>query len=243
MVVSNIGVVPDFSSLYTTNAGPYTATIQVALQDSHRASSFEYMDQVQEEIGKQFPEVADLLLQRLDGGCDVEHGDAGAHRCAGEQSGSAPDLRRRAGPWRAQIRRLRGVGEVYIPQDMNYPGAAAGCGPGACRGVGADSEGRGGQRHHGAEFELHDRAQLLGGPQNRQRLLPDRPVLRKRPAAIHNLVDLSKFRCDGNREPHRTPQDRLFIRISASTRAALSEPSRLTPMPDTVVQSRHVVEY
>ena len=26
MVVSNIGVVPDFSSLYTTNAGPYTAT-------------------------------------------------------------------------------------------------------------------------------------------------------------------------------------------------------------------------
>ena len=31
MVVSNIGVVPDFSSLYTTNAGPYTATIQVAL--------------------------------------------------------------------------------------------------------------------------------------------------------------------------------------------------------------------
>src|SRR5208283_4411854 len=29
LVVSNIGVVPDFSSLYTTNAGPYTATVQV----------------------------------------------------------------------------------------------------------------------------------------------------------------------------------------------------------------------
>ena len=37
MVVSNIGVVPDFSSLYTTNAGPYTATIQVALQDDASA--------------------------------------------------------------------------------------------------------------------------------------------------------------------------------------------------------------
>ena len=35
MVVSNIGVVPDFSSLYTTNAGPYTATIQVALNQPH----------------------------------------------------------------------------------------------------------------------------------------------------------------------------------------------------------------
>ncbi|HYA24507.1 MAG TPA: efflux RND transporter permease subunit, partial [Terriglobales bacterium] len=28
-IVSNIGVVPDFSALYTTNAGPYTATVQV----------------------------------------------------------------------------------------------------------------------------------------------------------------------------------------------------------------------
>ena len=47
MVVSNIGVVPDFSSLYTTNAGPYTATIQVALKTSISSSSFEYMDRVQ----------------------------------------------------------------------------------------------------------------------------------------------------------------------------------------------------
>ena len=50
LVVSNIGVVPDFSSLYTTNAGPYTATVQVQLQDDHRRSSFDYMREVQEEI-------------------------------------------------------------------------------------------------------------------------------------------------------------------------------------------------
>ena len=43
MVVSNLGVVPDFSSLYTTNAGPYTATIQVALREDHRKSSAFYM--------------------------------------------------------------------------------------------------------------------------------------------------------------------------------------------------------
>jgi multidrug efflux pump subunit AcrB len=40
MVVSNIGIVPDFSALYTTNAGPYTATIQVALNEGHERSSF-----------------------------------------------------------------------------------------------------------------------------------------------------------------------------------------------------------
>ena len=57
LVVSNIGVVPDFSSLYTTNAGPYTATVQVQLQDEHRRSSFDYMQEVQEEISKQYPEI------------------------------------------------------------------------------------------------------------------------------------------------------------------------------------------
>src|SRR5271169_5036647 len=55
-VVSNIGVVPDFSSLYTTNSGPYTATVQVQLNDSHKRSSFEYMDSVQQKMASQFPE-------------------------------------------------------------------------------------------------------------------------------------------------------------------------------------------
>jgi multidrug efflux pump subunit AcrB len=120
MVVSNIGVVPDFSSLYTTNAGPYTATIQVALQDSHRQSSFQYMDRVREEMGAQFPEIrtffhsgsmVDAILNMgMPAPIDVQvsSGDA-------EQSyGIAQDLAR-------QIRGLPGVGEVYIPQDMNYP--------------------------------------------------------------------------------------------------------------------------
>jgi multidrug efflux pump subunit AcrB len=53
-IVSNIGVVPDFSALYTTNSGPYTATVQVALNEPHRFSSFEYMDRVQKAIASQF---------------------------------------------------------------------------------------------------------------------------------------------------------------------------------------------
>jgi len=118
--VSNIGVVPDFSSLYTTNAGPYTATIQVALQDSHRRSSFEYMDRVREEMGERFPEIrtffqsgsmVDAILNMgMPAPIDVQvsSGDLG------QSYGIAQDLARR-------IRGLPGVGEVYIPQDMNYP--------------------------------------------------------------------------------------------------------------------------
>ena len=54
-IVSNIGVVPDFSALYTTNSGPYTATVQVALNEPHRLSSFEYMDRVQKAWRSSFP--------------------------------------------------------------------------------------------------------------------------------------------------------------------------------------------
>ena len=76
MVVSNIGVVPDFSSLYTTNAGPYTATIQVALNEPHHLSSFEYMDRVQKEMASPLSGRSNLLFQRFDGRCDPEHGYA-----------------------------------------------------------------------------------------------------------------------------------------------------------------------
>ena len=39
MILSNIGVVNDISSLYTTNAGMYTATIQVALNEDTRPAA------------------------------------------------------------------------------------------------------------------------------------------------------------------------------------------------------------
>jgi hydrophobic/amphiphilic exporter-1 (mainly G- bacteria), HAE1 family len=120
MVVSNIGVVPDFSALYTTNAGPYTATIQVALADSHAASSFTYMERVRQGIASQYPQLrtffqtgsmVDAVLNTgLPAPIDVQV--------------SSPDLARGyalAQNLAARIRRLSGVGEVYIPQDMNYP--------------------------------------------------------------------------------------------------------------------------
>ena len=120
LVVSNIGVVPDFSALYTTNAGPYMATVQVQLQDEHRRSSFDYMQQVQEEISKQYPEIrtffqsgsmVDAILNMgMPAPIDVQVSSSEL----GKSYDIAQDLAR-------QIRDLPGVGEVYIPQDMNYP--------------------------------------------------------------------------------------------------------------------------
>jgi hydrophobic/amphiphilic exporter-1 (mainly G- bacteria), HAE1 family len=120
LVVSNIGMVPDFSALYTTNSGEYTATVQVQLQDEHKRSSFEYMREVQDGINKQYPQLrtffssgsmVDAILNTgMPAPIDVQVSSSKL-----EQSYKiAQDL---AG----QIRKLPGAGQVYIPQDMNYP--------------------------------------------------------------------------------------------------------------------------
>jgi multidrug efflux pump subunit AcrB len=121
MIVSNIGVVPDFSALYTSNVGSYMATMQVALQDSHRLSSFDYMERVQREIGARFPElrtfmssgsmVDAILNMGMPAPIDVQV--TGNH--LRQTYAVAQDLAGRIG-------RLPGVGQVYVPQDANYPG-------------------------------------------------------------------------------------------------------------------------
>ncbi len=57
MIVSTVGLDPGFSSLYTTNAGEYTATIQTALTPSHQVSSFDYMDRVRRQIAADYPDL------------------------------------------------------------------------------------------------------------------------------------------------------------------------------------------
>ena len=78
MVVSNIGVVPDFSSLYTTNAGPYTATIQVALQDDHQLEQLRVYGAGAERNGEPIPGYPHILFERFHGGCHSELRNAGA---------------------------------------------------------------------------------------------------------------------------------------------------------------------
>ena len=120
MVVSNIGIVPDFSALYTTNAGPYTATIQVSLKEPHKIDSFEYIDRIRREIAGKYPDlrtfftsgsmVDAILNMGMPAPIDVQ---VSSHEL-GRTYNVAQELA-------ARIRRLPDIGEVYIPQDMNYP--------------------------------------------------------------------------------------------------------------------------
>jgi HAE1 family hydrophobic/amphiphilic exporter-1 len=119
-IVSNIGVVPDFSALYTTNAGPYTATVQVQLNEPHRLSSFEYMDRVQKQMESQFPDIRTFFYSGSMVDAILNSGKVAPI----DVQVSSPDLPQIYGIAQnlaGQIRQVRGVGEIYIPQDMNYP--------------------------------------------------------------------------------------------------------------------------
>jgi len=52
MVVSNIGVTPDFSAIYTPNSAPHTAFVQASLKEGHKVGSYEYMGRVREELSQ-----------------------------------------------------------------------------------------------------------------------------------------------------------------------------------------------
>ncbi len=120
MVLSNIGVVNDISSLYTTNQGQYTATIQVALSDGQKVGSLEYMDRVHERLTAEFPDVRAffqsgslqdaILNQGMPAPSDVQ-----------VHTRDLDLTYRTAQELAARIRQLPGVGQIFIPQDMNYP--------------------------------------------------------------------------------------------------------------------------
>ncbi|HEY6272533.1 MAG TPA: efflux RND transporter permease subunit [Terriglobales bacterium] len=119
-VVSNIGLMPDLSALFTPNSGMHTAFIQVGLNPEHKQSSFRYMKQVREEVAKELPQlrtffqsgglVDSVLNQGAPAPIDVQVSGMNlenANQVAQELAG--------------KIKALPGVGDVYIPQDLDYP--------------------------------------------------------------------------------------------------------------------------
>jgi hydrophobic/amphiphilic exporter-1 (mainly G- bacteria), HAE1 family len=120
-VVSNIGVMPDLSSLFTPNSGMHTAFIQVGLKEDHAVSSFTYMDEVRKRIAQQMPElrtyfqsggIVDAVLnQGLPAPFDLQ--------VSGIDMGTDNQIAQKLVQ---QIKGLPGVSDVFIPQDIDYPG-------------------------------------------------------------------------------------------------------------------------
>jgi hydrophobic/amphiphilic exporter-1 (mainly G- bacteria), HAE1 family len=121
MIVSNIGMTNDFSALYTTNTASYTSTIQTQLSDDHYIGSYEYMDRVQAAVRNRFPELR-TFFQSGSIVDSVLNTGMPAPIDVSIVSPNIADNAQFAQQLGAQISHLAGVGQVYIPQDMDYPG-------------------------------------------------------------------------------------------------------------------------
>jgi multidrug efflux pump subunit AcrB len=123
MIVSNIGVYPDLSAIYTTNASMDTAFVQVSLKEKHSIGSYEYMKRVREKLSNEMPElttyfqagglVDSVVNQGLAAPIDIQVSSM-------DMEGSYALAKTLA----QKIKAMPNVSGVYIPQDLDYPGIA-----------------------------------------------------------------------------------------------------------------------
>jgi multidrug efflux pump subunit AcrB len=121
MIVSNIGVYPDLSAIYTTNASMDTAFVQTSLKQDHKAGSYHYMRLVQRKLARQMPELSTyfqagglidgVINQGLPAPIDIQIKSADMAKSYALASEMA-----------ARIQAMPNVEGVYIPQSINYPG-------------------------------------------------------------------------------------------------------------------------
>ena len=121
MVVSNIGITPDFSAIYTSNSGQHTAFVQVSLKKEHSVGSYEYMRRVRAKLDADLPELSTyfqsggLVDSVVNLGLPAPIDIQVSGNDQKQAYGMAADIARK-------IRQLKGVSDVLIPQDLDYPG-------------------------------------------------------------------------------------------------------------------------
>ncbi len=123
MIVSNIGVYPDLSAIYTTNASMDTAFVQTSLKEDHSVGSYEYMRRVRERLSREMPElttyfqagglVDGVVNQGLPAPIDIQ--------VSSMDMDSAYALAQNLAQ---KIKKMPNVSDVYIPQNLDYPGIA-----------------------------------------------------------------------------------------------------------------------
>ncbi|MFZ0663902.1 MAG: efflux RND transporter permease subunit [Acidobacteriaceae bacterium] len=121
MIVSNIGITHGPSTIYSSNSSMDTAFVQVSLKPEHRKSSFYYMHQVRSAVAAQMPELTTffktgglvnaVVNQGLPAPIDIQ--------VIGRNLNQSFDIAQRMAN---KLRAVSDISDVYIPQNMRYPG-------------------------------------------------------------------------------------------------------------------------
>src|SRR3984885_5182249 len=120
IIVSNIGVNPGFSALYSPNSATHTGFTQVALATDHSTSSFTYIDEVKHALATEMPELQTFFssgslvdgVLNMGAPAPIDVRVAGNDITADYNTAQSIALR---------IRKIKGVADVYVPQDIDYP--------------------------------------------------------------------------------------------------------------------------
>ena len=120
MIVSNIGITPDLSAIYTPNSAMDTAFVQVSLKEGHKTGSYTYINKVRDALASQLPQlttyfqvgglVDSVVNQGLPAPIDIEI-----------SSNNLPAAYAQAKQVAAKLQQSGNVSAVYIPQDLEYP--------------------------------------------------------------------------------------------------------------------------
>src|SRR5271166_4588588 len=121
MIVSNIGISSDLSAIYTSNSAMHTAFIQVSLKEDHRVGSYTYMERLRKKLAAELPQVSSyfqagglvdsVVNQGLPAPIDIQVSDNDLEEAYGIATKLALELKAK-----------KGVSDILIPQDIDYPG-------------------------------------------------------------------------------------------------------------------------
>ncbi len=121
MIVSNIGITPDLSAIYTSNSSMDTAFVQVSLKEGHKVGSYEYMKRVRRKLSNDMPELStyfqagglvdSVINQGLPAPIDIQ--------ISGNDMDQSYAI---ASQIATQAKGLTNVSDVLIPQNLRYPG-------------------------------------------------------------------------------------------------------------------------
>ncbi len=121
MIVSNIGITPDLSAIYTPNSAMDTAFVQVSLTEGHKTGSYAYLSKVRDALASQLPQldtyfqvgglVDSVVNQGLPVPIDIQI-------ASNDQNAAYVQAQNLA----TKLRGLSSVSGVFIPQDLKYPG-------------------------------------------------------------------------------------------------------------------------
>jgi len=120
MIVSNIGVDPGFSAVYTANAAMHTAVVQASLNPGHRVGSYEYINRVKRRMAEEMPELTAFFSSGslVDGVVNMGMPAPIDLQISGR---NLQDDYKTALEIAGRIRALPGAADVFIPQDLDYP--------------------------------------------------------------------------------------------------------------------------